>query len=223
MEIRANPVNADGQPTSPVVWDANCLEEVCGSCTMVINGKTRQSCTALVDQLGDEITLEPMRKFPVERDLIVNRQRMFDALKRVKAWVPMDGYYDLGPGQKIAPSTQEENYVMSTCMTCGCCLDVCPNYNHATPFVGAAAINQARLFNANPIGKLNRHERLEALMGEGGIAWCGNSQNCVQACPKGIPLTESIAEMNMQVNLYALRSFFRGRPGREGGSAGPAG
>ena len=52
-------------------------------------------------------------------------------------------------------------------------------------------------------------ERLEALMEEGGIAYCGNDQNCVRVCPKGIPLTESIAEMNRQVNLFALKSIFR--------------
>lgn len=52
MEIRRNPVNAKGEKTSPIAWDMNCLEEVCGACSMVINGKPRQSCTALIDQLG---------------------------------------------------------------------------------------------------------------------------------------------------------------------------
>ena len=48
MEIRRNPVNAEGKATTPVTWDMNCLEEVCGACSMVINGSPRQSCTALV-------------------------------------------------------------------------------------------------------------------------------------------------------------------------------
>ena len=51
MEIRRNPVNAEGEKTTPVTWDMNCLEEVCGACSMVINGRPRQSCSALVDQL----------------------------------------------------------------------------------------------------------------------------------------------------------------------------
>src|SRR4051795_7693700 len=51
--IAAHPVTTDGKATTPPVWDANCLEEVCGACTMVINGKTRQSCSTLVDKLGD--------------------------------------------------------------------------------------------------------------------------------------------------------------------------
>ena len=47
--IQRNPVNAAGQPTTPVVWESSCLEEVCGACTMVINGKVRQACSALVE------------------------------------------------------------------------------------------------------------------------------------------------------------------------------
>ena len=56
MAIQRNPKTQSGQKTTPVVWDANCLEEVCGSCTMVINGRVRQSCSALVDQLSPEGT-----------------------------------------------------------------------------------------------------------------------------------------------------------------------
>ena len=79
----------------------NCLEEVCGACSMVINGKPRQSCTALIDQLEQPIRLKPMKTFPVVRDLQVDRSRMFNALKRVKAWIPIDGTYDLGPGPRM--------------------------------------------------------------------------------------------------------------------------
>lgn len=82
MEIRQNPVNVDGQATTPVTWDMNCLEEVCGACSMVINGRPRQSCSALIDQLTQPIRLAPMKTFPVVRDLQVDRTRMFDSLKK---------------------------------------------------------------------------------------------------------------------------------------------
>lgn len=84
MYIRQNPVTADGKQTTPVTWDMNCLEEVCGACSMVINGRPRQSCSALVDQLEQPIRLEPMKTFPVVRDLQVDRSRMFNALKKLK-------------------------------------------------------------------------------------------------------------------------------------------
>ena len=107
MEIRKHPVTKQGQATTPVHWEASCLEEVCGSCTMLVNGKPRQSCTALVDSLGDSpIVLEPLTKFPVVRDLQVDRTPMFDALKRVKAWIPIDGSYDLGAGPRLSSGEQ---------------------------------------------------------------------------------------------------------------------
>src|SRR6202041_3227897 len=67
MEIQRRPVTASGEKTSPVVWECVCLEEVCGSCTMLINGRVRQSCSAMVDAIGGDapIVLEPMSKFPV--------------------------------------------------------------------------------------------------------------------------------------------------------------
>ena len=206
MEIQKNPVTNRGEKTSPVTWDSNCLEEVCGACTMVVNGKVRQACSALVEQLDQPITLEPMTKFPLVRDLVVDRSRMFEALKKVKAWIPLDGSWDMGPGPKQAPETQEKAYVLSECMTCGCCLEACPNVNTKSPFIGAAAISQVRLFNMHPTGKFHAAERLEALMGEGGIHECGNAQNCAAVCPKEIPLTTSIAQMNRDVTVHAIRT-----------------
>src|SRR4051794_26583257 len=82
MEIRRNPVTVSGKQTAPIAWDMNCLEEVCGACSMVINGKPRQSCSALIDQLEQPVRLAPMRTFPVVRDLQVDRSSMFDNLKK---------------------------------------------------------------------------------------------------------------------------------------------
>src|SRR2546423_518877 len=113
MEIRKNPVTREGKPTTPPAWDMNCLEQVCGICTMVINGRVRQSCSALVDQLDQPITLEPMTKFPNVRDLIVDRSRMFEHLRRVHAWIEIDGSYDLGPGPRMDQEDVAERYASS--------------------------------------------------------------------------------------------------------------
>jgi succinate dehydrogenase / fumarate reductase iron-sulfur subunit len=209
--IAAHPTTTDGRQTTPPVWDAGCLEEVCGACTMVINGRVRQSCSALVDRLGepnDPITLEPMSKFPLVRDLFVDRSRLFEDLKKVKAWVPIDGTYDLGQGPPISQKLQEKRYPLSRCITCGCCLEACPQYTPVNKFVGAAVISQARLFNDHPTGAALKEERLEALMGEGGIADCGKAGNCVEVCPKEIPLLESIAATQRQATVYSIKRFF---------------
>lgn len=209
--IAAHPTTTDGKQTTPPVWDSGCLEEVCGACTMLINGKTRQSCSALVDRLGEPgepITLEPMTKFPIVRDLFVDRSRLFNDLKRVKAWVPVDGTYDLGAGPPVSQKLQEERYPLSRCISCGCCLEACPQYTPANKFVGAAVISQARLFNDHPIGKALKDDRLDVLMDEGGVADCGKAGNCVEVCPKEIPLLESIAAVQRQATVYSIRRFF---------------
>lgn len=208
MEIRRNPVTADGKETSAISWEMNCLEEVCGACSMNINGKPRQACTALIDKLEQPVRVEPMSTFPVVRDLVIDRSRMFDALKRVKAWIPIDGTYDLGAGPRMAETKRQWAYELSKCMTCGCCLEACPNVNDKSKFIGPAPVSQVRLFNSHPTGEMNKSERLEALMGEGGITNCGNSQNCVQVCPKGIPLTTSIAALNRDTVVQGFKNFF---------------
>lgn len=208
MEIRQNPVNTNGEKTAPVYWDMNCLEEVCGACSMVINGTARQSCSALVDQLEQPVHLEPMSTFPVVRDLIIDREQMFDALKQIKAWVPIDGTYDLGKGPRMPEKKRQWAYELSKCMTCGVCLEACPNVNDKSDFIGPAALSQARLFNAHPTGEMNSSDRLEGLMQDGGVSGCGNAQNCVEVCPKGIPLTTSIAAMNRATNIQAFKNFF---------------
>lgn len=221
MEIQRNPVTSDGQRTSPVIWDSSCLEEVCGSCTMNINGRARMACSSLVDKLEQPIILEPLRKFPLMRDLAVDRQRMFEALKQVKAWVNLDGTHNLGPGPRQSPKEQAERYVLSTCMTCACCLEACPQIQMGNNFIGAAAISQARLFNMHPSGAMNAEERIHGLMEDGGIQDCGKAQVCVQVCPKEIPLTTSIAAMNREVTVQVVKDlFFKDEPAKSGSGPG---
>ena len=209
QDIQCRPVTAEGKEVNPVAWDCNCLEEVCGSCTMVINGKVRQACTALIDQLELPIYLEPMSKFPTQRDLQVDRSRIFENLKKVKAWVPIDGTHDQGEGPVISDQTRAQRYVLSECMSCGCCLEACPQFSLDNKFMGAATFSQVRLFNLHPTGAMHTEERLEAVMGEGGITDCGNAQVCVEVCPKNIPLTESIADIGRQTTLQAIKNIFQ--------------
>ncbi len=210
MEIAANPVTVDGRETTPIAYDANCLEEVCGSCAMRINGKARMACSALIDKVQENgvVRLEPLSKMPVVRDLSVARTVNFENLKRVKARVPVAGPYPLGAGPRITPAEQEEAYPISRCISCTICMEVCPQFNEDTGFVGAATIAQVKLFNQHPTGKALKSDRLHALMGDGGIQECGFAQNCVNACPKMIPLTKAISDVSRDVMVQAVKDVF---------------
>lgn len=236
QRIAADPKTVADELVAPIAYEANCLEEVCGSCTMLVNGRTRQACSALVDRLladePGEIELRPLSKFPVIRDLVVDRRRLFRALKKVKAWIPVDGYYDLGPGPRQSPQEQQQAYPLSQCMSCGCCLEACPQYNLVQiqsaegesdaefqagedaafdkEFIGAHAMNQVVLFNSHPTGRFSAAERLDAVTAEGGVQVCGNAQNCTAVCPKHIPLTDSWGRIGRATTLHIIRKLFDG-------------
>jgi succinate dehydrogenase / fumarate reductase iron-sulfur subunit len=215
MEIQKNPVTKEGKKVTPVAWEAGCLEEVCGSCSMLVNGKPRQSCTALVENIIKEtgnstITLAPFSKFPLVRDLITDRSSMFENLKKVHGWIEADNTWDKGHGPKIDQKKQELMYTLSTCMTCGCCVESCPQVNSHSEFMGPQIMGQVRFFNLHPTGAYQKAERLRVLMQEGGISSCGNAQNCVKVCPKNIPLTEAISAIGRAVSLQAFKDMFSG-------------
>ncbi len=213
MEIQASPVNSNGKTVAPVAWDQACLEEVCGSCTVRVNNRVQQACSSLIDNVtrleGNtrKLHLAPMSKFPTIRDLVVDRSKMFENLKKIQGWIPIDGTYDLGPGPRMSQNEQRLAYDFARCMSCGCCLEACPQVNEQNNFIGPAAIGQVRLFNSHPTGALNKGDRLEAISGPDGIASCGNAQNCVQVCPKEIPLTRAIAELHRDTTIYRVKKW----------------
>ena len=180
---------------------------------MLINGKPRQACAAIIEPIlkktaSSLIVLAPLTKFPLVRDLVVDRRRMFRDLQKVRGWVAADGSFVRGFGPKVSAAKQEIMYRLSTCMTCGCCSEACPQVSNRSKFIGPAPISQARLFNLHPTGAMERRERIRALMEDGGVSSCGNAQNCVQVCPKEIPLTESIAVAGRDVSKQAIRDVF---------------
>jgi succinate dehydrogenase / fumarate reductase iron-sulfur subunit len=160
---------------------------------------------------------------------VVDRSRLFRALKKTESWIRIDGYFDRGPGPLQTREAQEQLYPYSKCMSCGCCLEACPQYVKLEParqegetdeqyqrrrdaefdqnFMGAHAISLAMLMNSHPTGASTARRRLDALIAPGGIQDCGNAQNCVRVCPKEIPLTTSIARAGRATTVHAIKSW----------------
>lgn len=213
--IRQNPQNVKGEATTPVVWESNCCRGACGSCAMLINRQPMLACSAIIEELGYTIVLEPLSKFPVERDLVVDRSKMFEDLVKIGDWIlPRPGQnIDKGSLINDLDKTFAEN--LSKCIHCGICLEACPQYHDRSSFVGAASIAKACLVLLNvgtqhPSTSLRTDavSILDRIMQEGGVEDCENAGNCEKVCPKGIPLLTSLARMKREVTKHALGKIF---------------
>lgn len=207
-KIGSNPVTASGKETTPIHHEYNCKEEICGTCTVRVNGKPMMSCSTLVSNLPvssleKPIIVEPLEKFPVIRDLTVNRNKIFQSLSSVRNWVETDNLFD--PPLKYAQNEQIEMYSYSKCINCGSCYDACPRTDKSSKsYLGPAAIAQVVKMCIHPRGKEDKDTRLAAIMGDDGISKCGKALVCESVCPKCVPLVRSIGRANRE----AIKKLF---------------
>ena len=174
-----------GNPVEPVRWEEGCGQKKCGACAMLINGTPSLACDTLLKD-GTEISLKPLKKFPVVADLLVDRSIMMDNLKTLKLWAE--------EGSKVKEKEFENAYAASLCLQCGCCLEACPNYYPEGPFFSAAAFApQARLLSS-----LSNSQRTEVkkLYREHVYEGCGKSLACEKVCPAGLPLDRLLSRSN---------------------------
>jgi succinate dehydrogenase / fumarate reductase iron-sulfur subunit len=208
--LAERPVTAEGNATTPVLWDCSCDAGLCGACTMLVNGKARLACQTRVDAFDGPIVLEPLSKFPVVRDLRVDRGRMFAALAHAACWTPVDGLSGAGevPAQSEASALRFGRF--QECILCGACSEACPQVNGRSAFAGAFLFSQILPLNRHPVGRGGAAARLEMLGGRGGVADCAGAENCERVCPRGIPLVAAAAELSGEVLLHSVKQFFRG-------------
>lgn len=195
----------------PVLFDHDCREGICGSCSMVINGdphgpqKATTTCQLHMRTFndGDEIFVEPFRAkaFPIVKDLMVDRS----AFDRV---IEAGGYISVSTGSApdandtpIPKDDSDDAFMSATCIGCGACVAACKNAS-AMLFV-SAKINH---LNKLPQGKIEASQRVMNMVNQmdaEGFGACTNTGSCSATCPKEISL-ENIAAMN---KMYAKASI----------------
>jgi succinate dehydrogenase / fumarate reductase, iron-sulfur subunit len=210
--VQGDPATADGRNKPPPAFESGCNSGACGACTMVINGRVRLACSTLVDDVspkGRPITLEPLGKFPLVRDLVVDRSRAERALREVKAWIELEG----APPKPApeAPTRQKELEALGRCIGCGACMEVCPQYGEHSDFLGPAALAQVARLNETAVGQWQKTERLALVMAPGGIADCGKAQNCVEVCPVAVPVVDGLQRLAGATTREMLLGWLLGR------------
>jgi succinate dehydrogenase / fumarate reductase iron-sulfur subunit len=178
------------------------MEEVCGACTININGRPGLACGSVVED-RKPLTLAPLTKFPVIRDLVVDRTKIYGTYKRFKLYSAPDA-------PKTPPKhVWEQIYPMTRCMSCGACTEVCPNTGGKTAFTGAAGIAVLRTLTA-----LGIQGDLYGLTDNNGITSCGGHSLCADICPKNIDLPAAVSAVNRDINKRVLRRIFNKRGGK---------
>ena len=178
--------DVDGKPAARIRWECGCMQSVCGGCAMVINGVPALACSTFADEVkGEELVLEPLSKFPVVADLIVDRSSIYDNLVKAKAYLESVAEND--------HRQHEHQYSIAKCLKCGLCLEVCPNYLPDGEFFGAVFANESYLVTSqSENGKTPIVKEYKKHFGAG----CSKALSCQSVCPVGIETSTSILKMN---------------------------
>lgn len=171
----------------------SCAHGICGSDGMMINGANRLACKILVKHLKQPITIEPMRGFPVIKDLVVDMSGFFEKYRAIKPFLIED--HAAPEKERMQSPTERERFDDTTkCILCGACTTSCPSFWANSKFLGPAAIVQAHrfLFDSRDRGA---EERLPVLNEASGVWRCRTIFNCTKACPRGIKITQAIAQV----------------------------
>jgi fumarate reductase iron-sulfur subunit len=190
----------------------SCRMGICGSCGMTVNGEPKLTCaTFLTDYAPGPIRVEPLRNFPVIRDLVVDIGDFMRKLVRVKPWIVRQAERPPGLGEyRQTPEELEEYRQFSMCINCMLCYSACPIYGLDPKFIGPAAIALAQRYNLD-----NRDEgaadRMAVLSEHEGIWGCTFVGQCTQVCPKHVDPAGAIQRYKLTAAVESMKSFFMPR------------
>jgi len=195
-------------PCPDLAFRFSCRVGMCGSCAMVVNGHERLTCSTLVEAVGPELRIEPLRNLPVVRDLAVNLKPFFAAYQSsMPHFVPRD---DLDPGEFYPiPHDSAEWKALDhqpQCIDCGSCYSACTLVTLNPRYLGPMALHRALNLIADPRDKA-RSERLSLVAGEAGVFRCHTLGNCRDVCPRGISPTQSIQRLKRMATFEWFRKI----------------
>jgi succinate dehydrogenase / fumarate reductase iron-sulfur subunit len=176
-----------------LTYRRSCAHGVCGSDCMLINGRNRLACQVLIRDVGNTITIEPMRGLEVIKDLVVDMDPFFDKYTSVMPYLIND---EPEPAAERL-QTPEQRAIFddgTKCILCGACTTACPSFWSNANYVGPAAIVNAHrfIFDSRDTAA---DERLAVLGERDGVWRCRTIFNCVEACPRGIDVTKLIGDV----------------------------
>ena len=208
-----NAIKDDIDPTLAHRW--SCRMGVCGSCSMLVNGRPILTCNAFVSGYEGTIRVEPLSNFPIVRDLVVELDSFIDKIQSVKPWIVRKVEKDLSDGEYLqSPGQLEEYKQFSMCINCALCYAACPVLANEPEFVGPAAIALAHRYNLDSRDE-GADERNEIFRGEGTVFSCSYANECSEVCPKNVDPSRAIQQAKMLSVFDWAKSLVMPRKGAQ--------
>jgi len=187
-------INNELDPT--LAWNSSCEHAQCGTCAVRVNGRPLLACELLVENAisrfrTSKFKIEPLTVAPVVRDLIVDLDRAYERVHRVKPYI-IDPAPLRGEGKEYQITPRElERYVEATrCINCFCCATACMSSSRS--FLGPNAMLAGIVRLMDPRER-EKEERLKILYSDEGVYRCHSSKACSFVCPKEIDVAHFIA------------------------------
>ena len=190
-------------------FDFVCRAGICGSCSMLVNGKPTLACRTLTKKLDEHITLAPLPLFELIGDLSIYTGKWMRGLnERLETWihdksneVPFDKLE-----QRMEPELADEIYELDRCVECGCCVAGCGTVQMRENFVGAVGMNKVARYHLDPRDERSDEEYYEMIGNEDGVFGCMTLLGCEDVCPKDLPLQSKIAYLRRMMIKTSLKN-----------------
>ncbi len=188
-------------------FDFVCRAGICGSCSMLINGRPGLACRTLTKNLGEKITLAPLPTFELIADLSVNTGKWMRAMsERLETWCHNGDVVDLNKLEpRMEPELAEQIYELERCIECGCCIAACGTAQMKEKFTGAVGLNKIARFRLDPRDHRSDADYYEFIGDDDGIFGCMSLLGCNDLCPKDLPLQTQIAFLRRKMLLTGLK------------------
>jgi fumarate reductase iron-sulfur subunit len=185
----------------------SCRMGVCGSCGMMVNGVPKLTCAAFLrDYYPHEIRVEPLKNFPIIRDLVIDMSDFLQKLRSVKPWIIRETEKPLSEGEYIQTPQELEAYKQfSMCINCMLCYAACPVYGLEPAFLGPAAIALGYRYNLDSRDQ-GRKERQPLIASHEGIWECTFVSECTVVCPKDVDPAAAIQRSKVNTTMDWFKS-----------------
>ena len=191
-----------------IAFRYSCREAICGSCAMVINGKFDLACRTMVDSLESSIiVIEPLPNLEIQKDLAVNMEPFFEALRRVEPYLFSEGRA-LEKGQRIEDKEMDKIFQYINCILCGCCYSACPVASRDERYLGPAALAKLYRFVKDPRDKrpFSVWSRVNT---EAGLWGCDTVFKCNEVCPKDVRPADGIEALRRKLVVEKVKRIFK--------------